>query len=103
MSGTSKQRGGMSIIGNNQVGGAVAGTTTLTGLLTNLGITPDSMGILATLVGIILTLVMLWGQVKRIKNESEERKEKAKIAKLAESEALLRLDKLRREISKVAH
>ena len=92
----------MSFIANNQVGSAVAGTTTLTGLLTNFGITSESMGLLATFVGILLTVVMLWGHIKRIINDGAERKEKARAAALAEKKALLELDKLRREISKTA-
>lgn len=92
----------MSIIANNQVGSVVAGGTTITGILANFGITPDTMSILATFVAILLTMVMLWGHIRRIINDGQERKEKARAAALAEKKALLELDKLRREISKAA-
>lgn len=92
----------MSLIGNNQVGSLVAGGTTLTGVLAKWGITSDSMGLVAAIIGVLLSFVMLWGHVKRIINDSADRRERAKAAQLAEKKALLELDKLRREISKTA-
>ena len=92
----------MSFTGNNQAATAVASTTTLTGLLANYGITQESMGIIAAFIGILLSVVMLWGQVRRILNDNAERRLKESMAKLSEEKAKLELEKLRRSMDKPA-
>ena len=88
----------MSLTGNTQVGTAVASGTTVTGLMAKYGITTETIGIIATLAGIVLSLVMIYGHIKRIRNESAERKEEEIIAKLTREKAELELDELRRKM-----
>lgn len=92
----------MSLTGNTQVGTAVASGTTVTGLMAKYGITTETIGIIATLAGIVLSLVMIYGHIKRIRNESAERKEKEIIARLEAERAQLELDELRRRVSNPA-
>lgn len=88
----------MSLTGDTQVGTAVASGTTVTGLMTEYGITTETIGIIATLAGIILSLVMIYGHIKRIRNESAERKEKEAIARIEKEKAEIELAELRRKM-----
>ncbi|ATI16505.1 hypothetical protein M12a_00022 [Klebsiella phage VLCpiM12a] len=92
----------MSFTGNTQAGTLVASGTTVTGLMTKYGITPETIGIFATLCGILLTIIMIYGHIRRIRNESAERKEKEIIARLEAERAQLELDELRRRVSNPA-
>ena len=56
----------------------------------------------ATLCGILLTIIMIYGHIRRIRNESAERKEKEIIARLEAERAQLELDELRRRVSNPA-
>ena len=88
----------MSLTGNTQVGTAVASGTTVTGLMAKYGITTETIGIIATLAGIVLSLVMIYGHIRRIRNESAERKEKEAIARIEKEKAEIELAELRRKI-----
>ena len=68
----------MSLTGNTQIGTAVASGTTVTGLMAKYGITTETIGIVATLTGIVLSLVMIYGHIKRIRNESAERNDRSR-------------------------
>ncbi|HIB0233599.1 TPA: hypothetical protein ACWSRY_003137 [Escherichia coli] len=92
----------MSFTGNTQAGTAVASGTTVTGLMTKYGITPETIGIFATLVGIVLSLVMIYGHIKRIRNESAERKEKEAIARIEKEKAEIELAEMRRRMNNPA-
>ena len=70
--------------------------------MTKYGITPENIGIFATLCGILLTIIMIYGHIRRIRNESAERKEKEIIARLEAERAQLELDELRRRVSNPA-
>lgn len=88
----------MSLTGNTQVGTAVASGTTVTGLMAKYGITTENIGIIATLAGIVLSLVMIYGHIRRIRNESAERKEKEAIARIEKEKAEIELAELRRKM-----
>ena len=88
----------MSLTGNTQIGTAVASGTTVTGLMAKYGITTEAIGIVATLTGIVLSLVMIYGHIKRIRNESAERKEKEAIARIEKEKAEIELAELRRKM-----
>lgn len=53
-------------VADPRVGAGVAGGTGLMGMLTRLGITPELLGMIATLVGIILSLVIIAVHVKKM-------------------------------------
>jgi hypothetical protein len=88
----------MSFTGNTQAGTVVASGTTVTGLMTKYGITPETIGIFATLCGILLTIIMIYGHIRRIRNESAERKEKEIIARIEREKAELELAEARRKL-----
>lgn len=88
----------MSFTANNQVGTAVAGGTTVTGLMTNLGITPETIGVVATLLGIILSVVLIYGHIKRIIIESADRKEREILSELSRKKAIIELEELRKRV-----
>jgi hypothetical protein len=88
----------MSFTGNTQAGTLVASGTTVTGLMTKYGITPETIGIFATLCGILLTIIMIYGHVRRIRNESAERKEKEIIARIEREKAEIELAEMRRKL-----
>lgn len=92
----------MSFTGNTQAGTLVASGTTVTGLMTKYGITPETIGIFATLCGILLTIIMIYGHVRRIRNESAERKEKEIIARIEREKAEIELAEMRRRVSNPA-
>ena len=98
MSGTSKRENTMSFTGNTQAGTVVASGTTVTGLMTKYGITPETIGIFATLCGILLTIIMIYGHIRRIRNESAERKEKEIIARIEREKAEIELAEMRRKL-----
>ena len=62
------------------------------------GITPETIGIFATLCGILLTIIMIYGHIRRIRNESAERKEKEIIARIEREKAELELAEARRKL-----
>ena len=88
----------MSLTGNTQAGTVVASGTTVTGLMTKYGITPETIGIFATLCGILLTIIMIYGHIRRIRNESAERKEKEIIARIEREKAEIELAEMRRKL-----
>lgn len=88
----------MSFTGNTQAGTLVASGTTVTGLMTKHGITPETIGIFATLCGILLTIIMIYGHIRRIRNESAERKEKEIIARIEREKAEIELAEMRRKL-----
>lgn len=88
----------MSFTGNTQAGALVASGTTMTGLMTKYGITPETIGIFATLCGILLTIIMIYGHIRRIRNESAERKEKEIIARIEREKAEIELAEMRRKL-----
>jgi hypothetical protein len=88
----------MSFTGNTQAGTLVASGTTVTGLMTKYGITPETIGIFATLCGILLTIIMIYGHIRRIRNESAERKEKEIIARIEREKAEIELAEMRRKL-----
>ena len=88
----------MSFTGNTQAGTLIASGTTVTGLMTKYGITPETIGIFATLCGILLTIIMIYGHIRRIRNESAERKEKEIIARIEREKAELELAEARRKL-----
>lgn len=89
----------MSFTGNTQAGTLVASGTTVTGLMTKYGITPETIGIFATLCGILLTIIMIYGHIRRIRNESAERKEKEIIARIEREKAEIELAEMRRKMN----
>lgn len=93
----------MSFTGNTQAGTLIASGTTVTGLMTKYGITPETIGIFATLCGILLTIIMIYGHIKRIRNESAERKEKEAIARIEKEKAEIELAEMRRRMNNPAH
>lgn len=88
----------MSFTGNTQAGTVVASGTTVTGLMTKYGVTPETIGIFATLCGILLTIIMIYGHIRRIRNESAERKEKEIIARIEREKAEIELAEMRRKL-----
>lgn len=88
----------MSFTGNTQAGTLIASGTTVTGLMTKYGITPETIGIFATLCGILLTIIMIYGHIRRIRNESAERKEKEIIARIEREKAEIELAEMRRKM-----
>ena len=92
----------MSFTGNTQAGTVVASGTTVTGLMTKYGITPETIGIFATLCGILLTIIMIYGHIRRIRNESAERKEKEIIARIEREKAEIELAEMRQKTNKPA-
>lgn len=88
----------MSFTGNTQAGTLIASGTTVTGLMTKYGITPETIGIFATLCGILLTIIMIYGHIRRIRNESAERKEKEIIARIEREKAEIELAEMRRKL-----
>lgn len=92
----------MSFTGNTQAGTVVASGTTVTGLMTKYGITPETIGIFATLCGILLTIIMIYGHIRRIRNESAERKEKEIIARIEREKAEIELAEIRRKMNNPA-
>ena len=88
----------MSFTGNTQAGTLVASGTTVTGLMTKYGITPETIGVFATLCGILLTIIMIYGHIRRIRNESAERKEKEIIARIEREKAEIELAEMRRKL-----
>ena len=88
----------MSFTGNTQAGTVVASGTTVTGLMTKYSITPETIGIFATLCGILLTIIMIYGHIRRIRNESAERKEKEIIARIEREKAEIELAEMRRKL-----
>lgn len=92
----------MSFTGNTQAGTLVASGTTVTGLMTKYGITPENIGIFATLCGILLTIIMIYGHIRRIRNESAERKEKEIIARIEREKAEIELAEMRRKMNNPA-
>lgn len=88
----------MSFTGNTQAGTLIASGTTVTGLMTKYGITPETIGIFATLCGILLTIIMIYGHIRRIRNESAERKEKEIIARIEREKAEIELAEMRRRV-----
>ena len=92
----------MSFTGNTQAGTLVASGTTVTGLMTKYGITPETIGIFATLCGILLTIIMIYGHIRRIRNESAERKEKEIIARIEREKAEIELAEMRQKTNKPA-
>lgn len=92
----------MSFTGNTQAGTVVASGTTVTGLMTKYGITPETIGIFATLCGILLTIIMIYGHIRRIRNESAERKEKEIIARIEREKAEIELAEMRRKMNNPA-
>lgn len=55
-----------------RVGAGVAGGTGLMGFLTRIGVTPELLGMIATLVGIILSLVIITVHVKKMISDGRE-------------------------------
>lgn len=53
-------------VADPRVGAGVAGGTGLMGFLTRIGVTPELLGMIATLVGIILSLVIITVHVKKM-------------------------------------
>lgn len=92
----------MSFTGNTQAGTLIASGTTVTGLMTKYGITPETIGVFATLCGILLTIIMIYGHIRRIRNESAERKEKEIIARIEREKAEIELAEMRRRVSNPA-
>ena len=92
----------MSFTGNTQAGTLIASGTTVTGLMTKYGITPETIGIFATLCGILLTIIMIYGHIRRIRNESAERKEKEIIARIEREKAEIELAEMRQKMNKPA-
>lgn len=92
----------MSFTGNTQAGTLVASGTTVTGLMTKYGITPETIGIFATLCGILLTIIMIYGHIRRIRNESAERKEKEIIRRIEREKAEIELAEMRQKMNKPA-
>lgn len=88
----------MSFTGNTQAGTLIASGTTVTGLMTKYGITPETIGVFATLCGILLTIIMIYGHIRRIRNESAERKEKEIIARIEREKAEIELAEMRRKL-----
>lgn len=88
----------MSFTGNTQAGTLIASGTTVTGLMTKYGITPETIGIFATLCGILLTIIMIYGHIRRIRNESAERKEREIIARIEREKAEIELAEMRRKL-----
>jgi hypothetical protein len=88
----------MSFTGNTQAGTLVASGTTVTGLMTKYGVTPETIGIFAALCGIVLTIIMIYGHIRRIRNESAERKEKEIIARIEREKAEIELAEMRRKL-----
>nr|DAK83450.1 MAG TPA: Sporulation protein YhaL [Caudoviricetes sp.] len=66
--------------------------------MTKYGITPETIGIFATLCGILLTIIMIYGHIRRIRNESAERKEKEIIARIEREKAEIELAEMRRKL-----
>lgn len=92
----------MSFTGNTQAGTLIASGTTVTGLMTKYGITPETIGVFATLCGILLTVIMIYGHIRRIRNESAERKEKEIIARIEREKAEIELAEMRRKMNNPA-
>ena len=92
----------MSFTGNTQVGTVVASGTTITGLMTKYGITQETVGIFATLCGIILRVVMICGHIQRIRNESAERREEEIIRRIEREKAEIELAEMRQKTNKPA-
>ena len=82
----------MSLLESPPVGHAVAGGTLTTGVATWLNLIPNEIGKLATLVGIVLSLVLIVMHIRKMRHdsaESELRREllRLKIQKTKEAEA----------------
>ncbi|MEC6720470.1 hypothetical protein, partial [Staphylococcus aureus] len=60
------------------------------------------IGIFATLCGILLTIIMIYGHIRRIRNESAERKEKEIIARIEREKAEIELAEMRRKMNNPA-
>lgn len=70
--------------------------------MTKYGITPETIGIFATLCGILLTIIMIYGHIRRIRNESAERKEREIIARIEREKAEIELAEMRQKMNKPA-
>lgn len=69
-------------VADPRVGASVAGGTGLMGFLTRIGVTPELMGMIATLIGIILSLVIIVVHLRKMRSDSIEaryRNEKNKL------------------------
>lgn len=92
----------MSLLGNNQVGTAVASGTTLTGLLAKYGITTENIGFFSAIIGILLAIVMLYGHIRRIQIEIADRKEREILSELSRKKAIIELEELRKRVEEPA-
>ncbi len=63
-----------SFVADPRVGAGVAGGTGLMGMLTRLGITPELLGMLATFIGIVLSLVIITVHVNKLMIDRRERR-----------------------------
>lgn len=55
-----------------RVGTAVSGSTGLVGFLTRIGLTPELLGMIATLIGIILSLVIIAVHISKMISDSRD-------------------------------
>ena len=63
-----------SFVADPRVGAGVASGTGLMGMLTRLGVTPELLGMLATFVGIVLSLVILAVNLNKLMIDRRERR-----------------------------
>lgn len=63
-----------SFVTDPRVGAGVAGGTGLMGFLTRIGVTPELLGMVATLIGIILSLVIITVHVNKLMIDRRERR-----------------------------
>ncbi len=61
-------------VADPRVGAGVAGGTGLMGMLTRLGITPELLGMLATFIGIVLSLVIITVHLNKLMIDRRERR-----------------------------
>lgn len=59
-------------IANPRVGVSVASGTGIMGVLTRMGITPELMGLVATFVGTVLSLVLIVVYLRKMHNDAVE-------------------------------
>lgn len=69
-------------VADPRVGAGVAGGTGLMGILTRMGITPELMGVVATFVGIVLSVVLIVVYLRKMHNDNVDarfRNEKSRL------------------------
>ena len=78
----------MSVLGDPRLATATATSSLGTGLATMLEVIPNDIGKLASLVGIVLSIVLIWYWIQKVITDGKEEARRAELHEMNKKKAL---------------